>query len=157
MERSDPPASPAEALAAARRHARAALAESIAALHALLDALALASAGEPSEANRLLGPIATALESLRAQLADERESAQMLGAIADALDAEIDRWQQRAREDAEARSVLRAFIGVRELLWEFGVRSSGPEPAREPPTARQRRRKAPPARRKSVQRIIVEG
>ena len=152
-----PPATSAEALAAARRHARAAVSESIAALHALLDAVALASGGELSETHQLLGPLASGLESLRGSLADDAESIHLLGAIAEALDTEIERWERRARNDPDARSVLRAFMGLRELLWEFGVRRPDPTAGREQPApAGRTARKAAPKRRKSVQRIHVE-
>jgi hypothetical protein len=153
----EPPTSAAEALAAAAQHTRAAVSEAIAAIHSLLDAVSLASAGELSEAHQLLGPITQTLENLRGQLGDDRESAHLLAAIADALDAEIERWQQRAREDPDARSVLRAFIGLRELLWEFGVRPSSPDAERQTPPTRRGVRKSTPKRRKAVQRINVEG
>jgi len=71
-----------------------------------------------------------------------------------ALDAEIARWEKRAAADGDARAVLRAFLGLRELLWEVGVRPR-PEPA-APPAARGR--KAGPDRPQGrVQRVHVEG
>jgi hypothetical protein len=42
--------------------------------------------------------------------------------VAAALDAEIARWEASSRDDPEARAVLRAFLGVREILWEVGLR-----------------------------------
>ena len=80
--------------------------------------------GLPSDASRLLAPLAQLLEGLAAGLAPDAEaaSAPLLDALAEALDAEIARWEARARDDAEARAVLRAFLGVRELLWELGLR-----------------------------------
>jgi len=71
-------------------------------------------------------------------------------ALAGALDAEIARWEARAAQDPDARAVLRAFLGVRELLWELGVRpstSSQPTPAPEKAAAR----------RKRVERVPVQG
>ena len=66
----------------------------------------------------------------------------------DALDAEIARWETKARQDADARAVLRAFLGVRELLWELGMRPSAPaaEDGQEAaaPRARKAREAAPP-------------
>ena len=93
-------------------------------MHALLDAAALATSGLPSDASRLLAPLAQLLESLAQGLAPDSDavSAPLLAALAEALDAEIARWEARARDDAEARAVLRAFLGVRELLWELGLR-----------------------------------
>jgi hypothetical protein len=152
------PRSAEEALARAARHMRAALAEILSALRALLDAAALATSGEPAETRRLLGPLARTLEGLVADLdgAGRGGSLAVLSAIALALDGEIERWERRARDDADARAVLRAFLGLRELLWEFGVRhphADGPlrpsEPGPRPGAARRARPR--------VQRVRVEG
>lgn len=159
------PADVAEALARARQHARGAASEAVSTVHALLDAAALATSGLPSDASRLLAPLAQVLEGLARALAPDSDavSAPLLTALADALDAEIARWEARARDDAEARAVLRAFLGVRELLWELGLRrrertqpapgdtpgSSGPVDG--PNTPR------PVRRRPRVQRIPVQG
>jgi hypothetical protein len=156
------PADLAEALARARRHARSAASESVLAVHALLDAAALAASGLPSDASRLLAPLARLLESLAQGLAPDADavSAPLLEALAEALDAEIARWEARARDDAEARAVLRAFLGVRELLWELGLRRrerapgsapGDPEPAQGPHGPR------PVRRRPRVQRVPVQG
>jgi hypothetical protein len=142
-----------EALARARRHGRAAAAEALAAVEALLDAGALVSAGEPAAAHPLLAPLAQLLAHLKARLegaaGDDGES--VLAAVAEALDAEIARWEERARQDTEARAVLRAFLGVRELLWEFGVRR--PDASGTPRGDRR------PAKRRGarVQRVRVQG
>lgn len=153
-----PPRSAEEALASASRHARAALAETLAALGALLDAVSLAASGEPAQARRLLGPLARSLEGLAADLAGSgREGAlPILSAIAEALDAEIARWELRARDDADARAVLRAFLGLRELLWEFGVRRPDADGVRPRHAAGQRPAAARRARPR-VQRVRVEG
>ena len=155
----------AEALARARQHARSAASESVSAVHALLDAAALASSGLPSDASRLLAPIAQLLESLAQALAPDSAavSAPLLTALAEALDAEIARWEARARDDAEARAVLRAFLGVRELLWELGLRRPGP--AQERPGAASGssgpvqgpHAPRPVRRRPRVQRVPVQG
>jgi hypothetical protein len=42
--------------------------------------------------------------------------------LAEALELEIKRWELRSSTDADARVVLRAFLGLRELLWELGMR-----------------------------------
>jgi len=159
------PVDVAEALARARDHARAAASESIRAVHALLDAAALASSGLPSDASRLLAPLAQVLESVAQGLAPDSDamSAPLLSALADALDAEIARWEARAGEDAEARAVLRAFLGVRELLWEFGLRrrERAPDaPNGAPGSAHPgqgERAPRPVRRRPRVQRIPVQG
>ena len=159
------PADVAEALARARQHARSSASEAVSALRALLDAAALATSGLPSDANRLLAPLAQLLEGLARALAPDSDavSAPLLTALADALDAEIARWEARARDDAEARAVLRAFLGVRELLWELGLRrreSPQPEPGDAPGSSgpAQRPNPARPVRRRPrVQRIPVQG
>ena len=150
--RAPPPADAREALLRARRHARNAAAEALAALGALLDAGTLAGAGEVAGAHALLGPLARLLEGLRDRLEglEAEADASLLAAVAEALDAEIARWEAHARRDPDARAVLRAFLGLRELLWEFGVRrpadgSAGPSGPRDA------------GRRPRVQRVPVEG
>jgi hypothetical protein len=142
------------ALARAGRHARRAAAEAILSARALLDAAALLQGGAPAEASPALGQIALWLERIAAGIApDGAADADLTRALAEALDAEIARWEERARDDADARAVLRAFLGLRELLWELGVRSApagnggaSPAPPR-PPRSRGRR----------VQRVTVQG
>ena len=168
-ERSDPdpnarpspagdPASAEQALANAAEHARAALAEALSAVRALLDAASLATSGQPAQTRRLLGPLARILEGLAADLqgAGGESSLPLVSAIAEALDVEIERWELRARDDADARAVLRAFLGLRELLWEFGVRRPGaadPRPPGDPGPRPAAARRARPR----VQRVRVEG
>lgn len=148
-----------EALERASLHGRAAAAESLAMLRALLDAAALASGGTPAESSGIFGPPGRLIDDLAAQLGGEVPlPSSVLSAIAEALDVEIARWEQRASEDADARAVLRAFLGLREVLWEFGVRAGGKagEANPTPPAgARARRTGARPRRR--VQRVRVEG
>jgi hypothetical protein len=161
-----PPQDALEALARARGHARLAAAEAVAALRALLDAAGLAAAGAPSDELRGLSALARRLDALDAELREGSASeGALVRALAGALDAEIARWQQRSAEDPDARAVLRAFLGLRELLWELGVRSgSGAagargEPAAEaaPPRERAAPREAGRARAPRVQRVRVEG
>jgi hypothetical protein len=148
------PQSPAQALEQARLHGRAAAAESLLALHALLDAAALAASGAPAPENRWLAPAAQLLADLAARLEEGKQARGLLAAIAEALDVEIARWEQRARQDADARAVLRAFLGLRELLWEFGVRpgAAGAGPSGSGPRPRPARPRPP-----RVQRVPVEG
>lgn len=143
-----------EALERARRHGRASAAEAVAALRALLDAGVLAAGRSPAEGT--LTPLLETLDNLRAWLDPEggRGAADLLAGVTEALDEEIGRWEARSRQDPEARSVLRAFLAVREVLFEV--------------SARQRRAKgsaadaegggdAPASAPARVQRISVEG
>ncbi|MBW2398088.1 MAG: hypothetical protein JRG80_02325 [Deltaproteobacteria bacterium] len=112
-----PPESVAEALNRAV-HGRAAAAESFAAVRALIDAAALTSSGRASDASRLLGPIAKLFESLGNELGSNAidGSTRVLESIAIAIDDEIAVWEKRAQTDTEARTVLRAFLGLREVM-----------------------------------------
>jgi len=147
-----------EAVARAAQHARIALAETARALTALLDAASLAARGEPATAGRLLGPLSRTLDGLASQLdvAASGGAAGLLAAIAEALDAEIARWELRARDDADARAVLRAFLGLRELLWELGVRRPEERGDADAGPIRSRAARARRARPR-VQRVRVEG
>lgn len=145
-----PEASAQEALARARRHARAAAGEGLEAVRALLEAAALATPVVPSGAQRFLTLLSDTLEELAATLgAEDRATQTSLGrALTEALDAEIARWEARARDDTEARAVLRAFLGLREVLWELGLRPQGGARARGAKRARARRK---------VERVPVQG
>lgn len=150
----DPAWDARQALAEAARHTRAAAAEAALAIRALLDAAALFSSGAPADANVVLSGAAHWLDALARGVAPEGGGdAALAQALADALDAEIARWEARALEDPDARAVLRAFLGVRELLWELGVRprtAAAARPARGAPETRA-------ARRKRVERVRVQG
>jgi hypothetical protein len=124
-----------EALARARRHARASLAEAIAMLRSLLDAATLATAGVPSDEQQRLSGLAATLDALAAQIAPDGagDGTPLLAAVYEALDDEIERWEERSRDDSDARPVLRAFLGLREILWELGVRPTQAERPAEPP------------------------
>jgi len=123
-----PPASVEEALARAARHGRVALAEALAASRALADAGSLAATGQPVPGDGALGWAGRVLDELAATLSrtDAGRGAGVLEAVAEALESEITRWEGRAREDPDARAVLRAYLGLREILWELGVRPPGP-------------------------------
>jgi hypothetical protein len=152
-----------EAVARARKHAYAAIAEALASAGALLDASSLVLGGDMAARNPLLGPIARILEGLRAEFDDSSttgEVAALLRAVADALDVEIARWETRAETDPDARAVLRAFLGLRELLWEFGIRRE-PEAEKSGETSTRSARKkghSASTRRKQprVQRVTIE-
>ncbi len=165
--REAPPATVEEALERALRHGRNAAAEALAAARALVDALSLATAGRPPAERSALGLAAQALDACADLLAGSEGGGAdaLLSAVADALDAEIARWEARASDDGDARAVMRAFLGLREILWELGVRrgtgagEAGAKPAPGPRAAGAPRRsaRAPGPPRRRVQRVPVEG
>lgn len=121
------PESVEEALGGAALHARRAAAEAIAAARCLLDALALVAEPAAPGSYAPLASLARMLDDLEAQVRGSEDGNRggadaLLAALADALEVEIARWQERAARDRDARAVLRAFLGLRELLWEVGVR-----------------------------------
>lgn len=159
-----PPSTPAEALAEARAHGQRAAAEGAAALRALLDAATLAAQGETASAGRF-APLAQALEHVAAWLHPEGDESgdAVLRALADGLDAEIARWEAKSKEDPEARSVLRAFLAVREVLFEMSARFATPqkeEPVPSAPGDTEERSERPARKqrpRRRVERVAVEG
>jgi len=122
--RGKPPANALEALERASFHARQAGVELVAAARAVLDAASIGFSGQPSDANSALSALTQGLDELQARLGDGSTSlpAPIAAALLEALDAEIQRWEQQSAGDPAARPVLRTFLGVREILWEFGVR-----------------------------------
>lgn len=126
------PRSVDEALRRSASHARKAMAEALLAAHALLDAVAIAATGraasaaaeDEESAAAALGKLARRIEStadtLRGGEPDVPEA--WARAVLGALDGEIARWEKRSQDDRDARAVLRAFLGLREILWEFGLR-----------------------------------
>ena len=162
----EPAATPSveEALRRASEHARRAASEALLAARALLDALSIALHGAPPEERRILGLAARGLEDLADALAGGPSRPGVLAAIAEALDAEIARWETRARNDTDARAVLRAYLGLREILWEFGVRPGGAREARPGPDGDRSRPGRSGGRRdprggqgRRVTRVPVEG
>ena len=163
-----PDESAAEALARARKHAARAAGEAIAALRALADAASLGWTGRPSEAHAALRDITRMLDA-QSQRFLEGEGVvpvSVMQAILDALDQEIARWEERAAQDPEARAVLRTFLGLREILWEFGFRrgdESSPASAAQrgrttrPRSAGRGARTQTPKKRARVQRVDVQG
>lgn len=115
---------PAEALADARLHALRGLGEMILAARALLDAASLAMNHQPASDSALFAPLAEMLEEWAQTLGHRGDMGPL---ILDALEAEIRRFEARSVDDEEARLVLRAFLGLREFLWELGVRPSAKE------------------------------
>lgn len=170
-----PPASAEEALGRAREHARRALREAVAALRALLDAGSLAAVGATAARQPGLDVLARGLDELAGALDSDGPgpAAPLVEAVANALDQEIGRWESRAARDPDARAVLRAFLGLREILWELGIRrsetpaagdgSAAPGPSAgggDPDPAVERATAVPgdtPVQRRRVQRVRVQG
>lgn len=122
------PRNAAEALARAGDHARRAATELARAAGALLDAAALASTGRPAGRDPAFAPLAALLADLERALAPPGAGGDVASEVLAALGAEIARWEGRAEDDAEARAVLRMLLGLRELLWEAGLRAERDAP-----------------------------
>ena len=104
------------------------------------DAAALASSGLPADASRAAGSArAVARESSPSGLAPDSDavSAPLLTALADALDAEIARWEERAAR--RRRRPRRAARVPRRARVALGVRRAPSERAPEPPPTLRRR------------------
>ena len=157
-----------EAIERARVHLRLASVEGLETARALMDAVTIAAGRSASAPGKTSREIAAALDDLIAHMRAGGGLSVPGGIalpLAQALDREIERWQQRSRTEPEARAVLRAFLGLRELLWELGVRvepaadqrsnarSAGKqeEPKREPDAETPPRGRSP-----RVQRFDVE-
>ena len=150
-----------EALARARRHGRKAALETVSALRAVTEAAALATKGEPTSAHRLRGQLWRVLEEVGSTLARASDRVGLLDGATLALDAEIARWEARSKRDPEARAVLRTFLGLREILWELGLRQKTRTAAAGAAETAQRQRgetRAPGStpRRRRVERVAVE-
>jgi hypothetical protein len=144
----------------ARKHLRRATLEGFEAASALLEAALRASARYPAAPDSLVGEVLGTLDQLiaRARQGGEFHLPEALTSpLSQAIDAEIARWEKRSQTDSDARPVLRAFLGLRELLWEFGVRGSetGDAPKERSPGART----TPQAKSnpKRVQRFDIKG
>jgi hypothetical protein len=118
------------ALERAVHHAQLALSEGVASARALLDAASIGVSGGPARDHPRLSELAWTLDRVAAALSGEAPSlrAAALSALLAAIDGEVMRWEIRSRSDEDARAVLRAFLGLREVLWEMGVRPSEAEP-----------------------------
>ena len=127
-----------EALERARVHLRQATLEGLEAARALLRAAVLTGGLADPSGDSWAGQVQHNLEELIAGLRENGAftlPTAFTEPLATALEAEIKRWEQRSQTDPDARPVLRAFLGLRELLWELGMRHD-PAPTSEgtPPT-----------------------
>ncbi len=127
----EPEPSVEEALTRARQHARAAAIETLAALRALVDAAACVPSGLDAQS---AASLQSALDRARRWLepAGASDPMAILASVKRALDDEIHRQEQRSSvagaSDPAARTVLRALLTLRELLWEFSARAEKSAP-----------------------------
>ena len=125
-----------EALSRARKHLRSATLEGLEATSALLDA-ALRTAGiDDTDPRSFAGELRASLNDLLAAVRTDgalRFPSALADPVLAALDAEIARWEARSAKDAASRPVLRAFLALRELLWELGVRADAAGPDNSAP------------------------
>lgn len=118
------PESLEQALTRARHHARRATSEGIQAARALVDAASLAAGGPAASGRPAFSGLLATLDDFGRALEGGAVGSPIFDGLHDALDGEVRRWEARAQVDPDARSVLRAFLGVREILWELGIRRS---------------------------------
>jgi len=156
-----------EALERARDHLLRAALEGIEAARALAEAAARSSGFADGSEDSIAENVKKTLENLRAALRENASyvfPSRFTEPLAEALESEIKRWERRSRTDEDARLVLRAFLGMRELLWDLGMRHET-EPPRQgtPPKPRNAKRSRPASesaratpRRERVQRFDVE-
>lgn len=163
-----------EALRRARSHLQTATLEGLQAARALLDVAVHGSGLTDAAEDGLVAELRRSLDELIAAIrrnAPFSLPTQLTEPLSSALDAEIERWERRSRTDPDARPVLRAFLGLRELLWEIGVgrdpasptdsgRSDGagttsPKAEQSRPDARPRARRTASARDR-VQRFRID-
>ena len=114
-----------DGLKIARGHLGRAALEGLEAARVLLDASLRASGLDSIAPDSIAGEIGRGLDGLVAALREGRPlklPATLSDPLAAALESEIRRWERRSQTDPDARPVLRAFLGLRELLWEFGLR-----------------------------------
>ena len=134
-----------EAVGRAREHLRRATLEGLEAATALLEAASLVSGTGPATEGLsadLLRGIERVLQGLRSEGRFAFPEA-VTGPLEEALAREIARWEIRSKSDPAARPVLRAFLGLRELLWELGMRTAHAAP--EQPGSTDSAKDAPPA------------
>lgn len=145
----------------ARDHlARAAL-EILEAARALLGTALHASGMHAVAPDSLAGEIDRSLDALIASMRRGlplEVSPTLSAPLFRALEAEILRWETRSQSDPDARPVLRAFIGLREILWELGVRPPAEAGRPTPPSSPADRATAPcsaqpPAGARSTRRV----
>ena len=147
-----------EALQRARKHLHRATLEGLEAARALLEAAVRTSGLTDASRESLVGNLQSSLENL---IAGIRENSSIVlpkafaEPLAAALEREIKRWERRSQTDPDARPVLRAFLGLRELLWELGLDRAAPPRTEQSRPNDDTGRPAQPHRDR-VQRFDVE-
>lgn len=143
-------------------HAQTAAAESVAGVRAMIDAASIGVTGAPADRNPNLGELASLLDQLERTLSGEAPSFRnaAINSVLRAVDREVARWEARSKDDPDARAVLRVFLGMREVLWEIGVRPQRKSSARSerPKASRNKPRETGkrPGGRARVQRIPIQ-
>jgi len=143
-------------------HLRQATLEGLEAARALIHAAAhtsgLAEPSGDSSADSWASHLQRNLEDLIAGLRKNGSftlPAALTEPFATAVEAEIKRWEQRSQTDPDARLVLRAFLGLRELLWELGMRHD-PAPTSKRSSTNPERPASEGPERDRVQRFDIE-
>jgi len=147
-----------EALHRARTHLQQATLEGLEAARALVQAAMHTSGLARATADSWAGNVQRSLEELIAALRENGTfilPSVLAEPLAAALEAEIKRWEQRSQTDPDARPGLRAFLGLRELPWELGLRREPPSEGERSPSSSETRDPARP-KRDRVQRFNVE-
>lgn len=150
------------AIARARVHFGNATREALAAVIAVLEAGGRVSGLDPEQTERLAASFARRFEAQIERLKDGALLPEaILVPLEEALAREITRWEERSKHDPDARAVLRAFLGLRELLWELGLRGETKEGSEREQTDERTRRSTRPkpaasTGRERLQRFEVE-
>lgn len=150
------------AIERARLHLRNAAREGLEASRALIDAALITTGGRPAgESGGIVDEVLAGLDLWIATLdgdAPFRMPEAVSEPLRDALQKEIDRWEERSAHDESARPVLRAFLGLRELLWELGMRGPAGPPAEAAarPSEGSAQASSPSGRRARVQHFDLE-
>jgi hypothetical protein len=148
-----PPDTVEEALGRSLEHARSSASEALMAARLLLDALSILLANEPvarhAEHNSPIGYLASSIERWAGSLRppEPNPNSPDFPAVLRAVEDEIERWAGRAQDDPDARTVLHAFLGMREILWELDAA----------PERRNVRKPARSSRASSVPRSAAAG
>lgn len=123
-----------EALGRARTHAQNAAVHALHALQALVEAGARVPGGLTHERSH---EINQSLDALKRWCDPEQASGDfsLLEGVERFLDREIERFEARSRTQPELRTILRALLAVREVVFELSTAGSGTHTAEAAPAA----------------------